>query len=154
VNTPAREWGPAFSPDGRWLAYHSTESGRDEVYVRPFPGPDPPVVISNAGGETPSWSRTRDELVYTTPGVDYDRVLMAAPYRVRNGVFLAEKPRPWASRAVRLRHILQQHTYALHPDGQRVAIAQPSEGEAIRPDHLTFVMNFFDALRRIAPAGR
>jgi hypothetical protein len=85
--------------------------------------------------------------------VDYARVLMVAPYRVEGRVFRVERPRPWASRDVALRHILGQRMFALHRDGLRVAIAQPPEGESVRQQHLTFVLNFFEALRRIAPAG-
>ncbi|MBA2355019.1 MAG: hypothetical protein H0V80_10165 [Acidobacteria bacterium] len=52
-----------------------------------------------------------------------------------------------------LRHILGQRRYALHRDGMRVAIALPSAGDDVKQDHVTFFLNFFDALRRIAPAG-
>lgn len=154
VQSAAREWGPAFSPDGRWVAYQSNESGRDEVYVRPFPGPGARVVVSSAGGVAPSWSRTRPELVFASPGGDYRYVLMAASYRVENGSFLADRPRLWEARGVPLRHILGQREYALHPDGARVAIAQPSDDDAVGQKHLTYVQNFFDELRRIAPAKR
>ena len=53
-----------FSPDGRWIAYASDESGREEVYVQPFPGPGPKVQISNAGGFDPVWRRSGGELYY------------------------------------------------------------------------------------------
>jgi hypothetical protein len=56
VSTPAVELAPRFSPDGRWLAYTSDESGRQEVYVQPFPGPGRRVQISTDGGEQPVWS--------------------------------------------------------------------------------------------------
>lgn len=150
VNSAARERGPVFSPDGRWLAYHSTASGRDEVYVQPFPGPGSRVTVSSVVGETPSWSRTRSELVFTTPGLDYRRVLMVARYRVENNSFRADKPRPWVEPSVALHLLAGERNYALHPDGMRVAIAPPPEGEALQ-DHVALVFNFFDALRRIAP---
>ena len=51
--TPFRERGAAFSPDGRWPAYASDESGRDEVYVQPYPGPGGKVIISTGGGRSP-----------------------------------------------------------------------------------------------------
>jgi serine/threonine protein kinase/Tol biopolymer transport system component len=154
VNTAAGERAPTFSPDGRWLAYHSNESGRDEVYVRPFPGPGARVTVSSAGGETSAWSRARLELVFTAPAFDYRRVLMVAPYRVENDSFRPEKPRLWAERGSALRLVLGQRIYALHPDGVRVAIAPPSEGEAVGQNHLTLVLNFFDELRRIAPGQK
>ena len=59
LNSPFREREPTFSPDGRWLAYMSNESGRDEIYVRPFPGPGGKWQVSSAGGQGPTWSRTR-----------------------------------------------------------------------------------------------
>jgi dipeptidyl aminopeptidase/acylaminoacyl peptidase len=56
-----------FSPDGQWLAYTSNASGRDEVYVRPFPGPGQPTQISGAGGEIPLWSRDGRTLYFREP---------------------------------------------------------------------------------------
>jgi serine/threonine-protein kinase len=54
----------AVSPDGRWLAYSTTETGRYEVYVRPYPGPGPATLVSTAGGLAPAWSRDSDRLYY------------------------------------------------------------------------------------------
>ena len=53
-----------FSPDGRWVAYASDESGKSEVYVQAFPGPGPKIQISNAGGNDPVWRRSGGELFY------------------------------------------------------------------------------------------
>jgi serine/threonine-protein kinase len=53
-----------FSPDGRWIAYSSTESGKPEIYVQPFPGLGPKIQISNAGGTDPVWRRMGGELYY------------------------------------------------------------------------------------------
>jgi hypothetical protein len=55
---------PALSPDGRWLAYVSDESGRAEVYVRPFPGPGGRAQVSNGGGTEPRWSPSGREIFY------------------------------------------------------------------------------------------
>jgi serine/threonine-protein kinase len=151
VKSAARERAPTFSPDGKWLSYTSNESGRDEVYVRPFPGPGARVMVSNAGGHSSSWSRTRRELVFNSPLRDYTQALMVARYRVENGSFLVDTPRPWAEPATGVRILLGSRMYALHPDGLRVAIAPPSEGETAAPRHLAFVLNLFDELRRIAP---
>jgi hypothetical protein len=52
------------SPDGKWLVFTSDESGRDEVYVQPFPGPGAKTVISNGGGKQPAWSRDGREIYY------------------------------------------------------------------------------------------
>jgi hypothetical protein len=76
---------------------------------------------------------------------------MVAPYRVEKGTFRPDKPRQWESKGVPLR-ILQGHrSYALHPDGARVAIPPLSEAEKVGQTHVTLFLNVFDHLRRIAP---
>ena len=62
--SPAYEGGAALSPDKRWLAYCSNESGRFEVYVRPFPDASRKLVVSTSGGNQPVWSRDGKELFY------------------------------------------------------------------------------------------
>ena len=59
---------PEFSPDGRWLAYVSNQSGRHEVYVQPYPGPGERHLISTNGGEQPAWNRSGRELFYVQGG--------------------------------------------------------------------------------------
>jgi Tol biopolymer transport system component len=64
VASPFVEGAPMFAPDGRSIAYVSRETGRNEVYLRPFPGPGERVTISNEGGNEPLWSPTGRELFY------------------------------------------------------------------------------------------
>jgi Tol biopolymer transport system component len=78
--------GSRFSPDGRWMAYHSDESGRLEVYVRAFPGPGGKWQVSTAGGVWPRWRRDGRELFYLGPdnrimavSVNLDSALHASP---------------------------------------------------------------------------
>jgi serine/threonine-protein kinase len=150
LNGPFFEVEAAFSPDGRWLAYSSDESGRTEVYVRPFPGPGGKWQVSTAGGVWPTWSRSRRELSYR--GED-GRILVAA-YTVEGDSFRAEKPRVWSPGLVPGRGIFGR-TYDLHPDGERVAVLKASEDEAeARRDKVVLIVNFFDELRRLAPVGR
>ena len=78
LKTPFIEQEPMFSPDGRWLAYFSNESGPYEVYVRPFPGPGGKWQISTGGGVYPTWSRARSELFFFT----LDQQIMVASYKV------------------------------------------------------------------------
>ncbi len=75
--SPFNELTPALSPDGRWIAYVSDESGRDEVYVRPFPSLDGKWQVSTSGGNEPVWARNARELFFGMSGggfghVDYD----------------------------------------------------------------------------------
>jgi len=156
LDSAAGELNPVFSHDGKWLAYDSNESGREgvgsqDVYIRPFPGPGEKMMVSSAGGENPSWSRSSSELVFTVPFRDYRRLLMVAPYRVEKDAFRPDKPRPWEAKGVPLRLLTDHRSYALHPDGARVAIPPLSEREEVGDPHVTLLLNFFDQLRRIAP---
>ena len=64
LSTPFQDRGVSFSPNGRWLAYVSGESGQDEVYVRPYPGPGGEVIVSNGGGQEAVWGPDGTELFY------------------------------------------------------------------------------------------
>ena len=75
VQTPFDERNGQFSPDGRWVAYESNESGRFEIYVRPFPGAGGKWQVSTAGGSQVRWRHDGKELFYAAP----DERLMAAP---------------------------------------------------------------------------
>jgi Tol biopolymer transport system component len=68
LSTQFDEQQGAFSPDGKWVAYQSNESGPFEVYVRPFPGPGGVWQISAGGGASPRWARDGKELYYIAPG--------------------------------------------------------------------------------------
>ena len=64
LRTPAYEVYPSFSPDGRWMAYASTEAGPSEVYVRRFPDNGSKVQVSIGGGRIPRWSRNGHDLFF------------------------------------------------------------------------------------------
>jgi hypothetical protein len=66
AQTAAEETNGKFSPDGKWVAYLSDETGHFEVFVRPFPGPGPAVRVSTGGGQTPFWRHDGKELFYRT----------------------------------------------------------------------------------------
>src|SRR5262249_20149677 len=152
LNTPAVELSPVFSPDGRWIAYQSNESGRLEIYVRPFPGPGGKWQISTDGGTYPVWSRTRSELLYAT-----DRRIMVVSYTAHEDSFIAERPRPWSDVlfATRSRGTFGPgKAFDLHPDGERVAIAPAPLSQGTSVDKLVFIFNFFDELRRLAPVSK
>jgi Tol biopolymer transport system component len=78
VRTDFNETMAQFSPDGKWIAYQSDKTGRDEIYLRPFPGPGPDTPVSIDGGAQPRWNPRGKELFY----VAADDRLMAAPIGV------------------------------------------------------------------------
>jgi WD40-like Beta Propeller Repeat len=139
---------PSFSPDGRWLAYHSNESGSNEVFVRAFPPPSSrhggKWQISNRGGTVPRWSRSAHELVY-----QMGDQIMAARYSVNGDRFVAEKPRVWIAK-------LGGTEWDLAADGKRVVVVTPvASAEAPKQEHqVVFLQNFFDELRRRVPLGK
>jgi serine/threonine-protein kinase len=147
--TPAFEQDPIFSPDGGWVAYSSDESGRNEVYVRPFPGPGGKWQVSSAGGEFPIWSRAKNELLYR----GLDQRIMVLPYAIKGDAFVAEKPRPWSEQPIfaapspgRSSDLMD-----LHPDGERVAFAAATQSASAR--QVVFVFNFFQELKRLVPVN-
>lgn len=150
VSTPATEVRPAFSHDGRWIAYHSNESGSFEVYVRPFPGPGGKTQISMGGGSAPQWSRNGKELYFTTSNRDK---IMVATYTASGESFHPDKPRLWSPGQFTPRGT--GINYALHPDGKRIAVLKaPNATEALPIKNVSFIFNFFDELRRKVPAGK
>ena len=93
LQTPTNERSPALSPDGRWLAYSSDESGTYQIYVRAFPDKSGKWQISNSGGIYPMWSRNGHELFFETA----DRI-MVAQYTAKGDSFAADKPLMWSDR--------------------------------------------------------
>jgi Tol biopolymer transport system component len=77
--TPFTETLPRMSPDGRWVAYQSDESGPSQIYVRPFPGPGSRYQVSNNGGTEPLWSRDGKRLVYRNGAQFVDASITTAP---------------------------------------------------------------------------
>jgi eukaryotic-like serine/threonine-protein kinase len=141
----------AFSPDGRWLAYADAEAGSYEVYVRAFPDKGTRVLISNAGGVIPVWSRNGHELFYRTE----DQRIMVANYTVKGESFVADKPRVWSGK--KLANLGLSMNFDLAPDGKRFAVLMPVESPEPREtqSHVTLALNFFDEVRRrVAAQGK
>jgi serine/threonine-protein kinase len=148
LGTPYLEVYPAFSPDGRWLAYMSQDSSTPEIYVRPFPGPGGRWQISTGGGSYPVWSRDGHELLFK--GVD--QRVMTVTYTAKGDSFIASKPTPWSETRMMVFGTLS--TWDLAPDGKRIAAFTTSIDDKEKPQtHLTFLFNFFDELQRRSTAG-
>jgi serine/threonine protein kinase/Tol biopolymer transport system component len=132
-----------FSPDGRWLAYTSNESGRSEVFVRSFPGPGAQWQVSTSGGWVPTWSRRRNELVYLS--LLPDSHLMVVSYTIEGDTFRAGPPRKWSEQPISGRPTAR--SFDLHPDGDRI-VASGDLTTTTNVDKVVLVSNFMDEVRR------
>jgi Tol biopolymer transport system component len=145
LKTPFNERAARLSPDGRWLAYVSNESGRDEIYVQPFPGPGGKWQISASGGNEPVWSRDGRELFYRS-----GEKMMAVSV-VFGETFSAENPRLlFEGHFVPSRR--GDAAYDVSPDGQRFLMVKRVQ-ESI-PTQLNIILNWFEELKRRVPAGK
>jgi len=138
---------PAFSPDGRWIAYMSNDSGTMEIYVRAFPDRGGKWLVSNNGGVLAVWSRNGRELFYRTA----DQRIMVVTYTAKGDSFVVDKPHLWTEK--RLADTSTIQNLDITPDGKRFVVLLPAEGmEEQKPqNHVTFLQNFFDELRRRVP---
>ena len=132
-----RKVGATFSPDGKWVAYSSDESGQVEVYVQPFPGPGAKHQVSTSGGFRPIWRRDGKELFYVTT----DRKLMAVELNT-DSTFGYSLPKPLFD--TRIRGGLR--AYAVSRDGQRFLINDLIESSG--PSPITVVLNWTADLKR------
>jgi len=146
LSAPYLEGSPQFSPDGRWIAYISNESGRNEIYVRPFPGPGGKWQISNGSADDPTWSPTKKELIFAS-GDDYR--IMKASYSADGDSFRADKPEPWSAATFAARPRPPSRDLDLHPDGQRLALAPGQTSVNAKVDKVVLIFNFFDELTRL-----
>src|SRR5262249_13931094 len=127
--------------------YASIQSGSFEVYVRAFPDDGSEVQVSKGGGRVSYWRVHGGELLYSTD----DQRIMAATYRINDGVFRAEPPPLWSQTRLADTGVLPNFDVAA--DGRIAALLPASAAnERQSPNHVTFLMNFFDELRRRAPA--
>ena len=140
----------AFSPDGRWLAYSSNDSGSFEIFVRPFPGPGGKWQISTGGGTFPKWSRDGKELFYRSP----ENKIMAVTYTASGDSFRADKPQLWSPG--QLTNVgAGISSFDLHPDGKRFAVLRVADtGQATTASKVSFILNFSDEIRGKFQAGK
>jgi Tol biopolymer transport system component/tRNA A-37 threonylcarbamoyl transferase component Bud32 len=146
LRTPFNESAPQLSPDGRWLAYISTESGRYEIYVQPYPGPGGKWQISTEGGTEPVWNPNGRELFYRSGSKMMAVDILTQPS------FVAGRPR-MLFEGPYLPTPLTNPNYDVSPDGQRFLMLKPSESAEAAPTQINVVLNWFEELKRHVPAG-
>ena len=131
----------AFSPDGRWVAYSSDETGRPEVYVQDF-GRTKKVQISTAGGDQASWSRNGRELFY----ISADHNLMVVEIEAHSGDLKASPPRALFYAPIRSEGIAGSRiNYAVSADGERILLNELQQGN--QPTAHTVVVNWTTELK-------
>jgi len=146
LQTPAYEGAPQFSPDGRWLAYVSSESGRFEIYVQPYPGPGGKYLISSEGGNEPVWNRNGRELFYRSG----DKMM---------AVDVTTQPRFSVGKPKILfegRYVPSVGTipdYDVAADGQRFLMIKLVDQEQAAPIQINVVLNWTEELKRLVPTG-
>lgn len=140
---------PAFSHDGRWLAYSSNESGQFQIYVRAFPDDGDKRPISSSGGYYPRWSRTGSELFFRNA----DKQIMVTTARVNGTSFMTTAPRLWSEARLA---VTETRSFALTPEGKRIAALMSVETSKSQSaeNHLSFLFNASEEIRRLVPTTR
>jgi serine/threonine-protein kinase len=147
LNSQFNETYPEFSPDGRWIAYASDESARNEVYVRPFPGPGMKHQVSSQGGIQPLWARNGRQLFYR-----WEDQVWAVDVRTDGG-FSTGKPRLLFERSG-YSPGSPTRNYDLSLDGQRFLMVKLEQREPAPVTELILVQNWFEELKRLVPTGK
>jgi serine/threonine-protein kinase len=132
-----------FSPDGRWIAYNSNESGRFEVYVRPASGGRGKWQISTGGGSYPHWSGDGRTLYYRVPGGGVLRARVdtsGGGLQVGREEPVFDAPYLWAGDGT--------DRWDVDPTEERFLMLQPQSGEDTGHPHIRVVLDWFDDLRR------
>ena len=133
--------GAQISPNGLWIAYVSDESGRNQVYAQPFPGPGSKVLVSPETGENPRWSADGREIFYLDPSKN--RVMSVG---VQAGITL---------RIGQPLDLFEQRNrdWSVMPDGKRFLVRRLPQAEDSQAK-LQVVVNWFEELSRKAPSGK
>ena len=141
---------PEFSPDGRWMAYVSSESERLEAYVQPFPGGGSKQKISNEGGLQPLWAPNGKQLFYRSG--EAGEQVWVVDVQTESG-FSASKPRllfklPGAGMGMPIR------TWDISPDGRRFLMTKYEERKSQPLTEMILVQNWFEELKRLVPSNK
>jgi dipeptidyl aminopeptidase/acylaminoacyl peptidase len=147
LNSQFDESFPDFSPDGRWIAYSSDESKRDEVYVRAFPGPGMKQQVSSEGGEEPLWARNGKQLFYRRQDqVWVVDVRTDGGFAMSKPRLLFEKPGYGFGNPIR--------AYDLSLDSQRFLMVKEEQRKPSPATEMVLVQNWFEELKRLVPNGK
>jgi Tol biopolymer transport system component len=150
VATTASETFPEFSPDGKWIAYVSNETGRSQLYVQPYPGLGKRVTVTNEViVSEPSWSKNSSELFYR---VNQD--IVSVKFKVSGDEFLPEKPVVLFRLPPIVGGTAVRPTYDVAPDGRflfNIASAEDAEARnrKVFPASLRLVLNWTEEVRRL-----
>ncbi|HEY8713252.1 MAG TPA: hypothetical protein VIM68_10285, partial [Thermoanaerobaculia bacterium] len=139
LQTPFNELGGSFSPDGRWIAYQSDESGKSQIYVLPVTGNGGKWQISTEGGNRALWSRDGKQIFYVSP----DWKLMAVDVAAHGDTFEAGVPRVLFQTNM---YRYPGRNYDVSADGKRFLVDSTVEQQEIAP--ITLVQNWTAALRK------
>jgi Tol biopolymer transport system component len=156
-HTAALEMWPQFSPDGRWIAWGSTVSGRVEIYVAPYPKREPTTLVSVGGGESPRWNPNGRELFFIRPpGDDGKSGMMAVDFTPGAPPHLGV-PRTlfrFLSTEFLFRCQGARPFYDVSRDGQRFYVIRRLEAPSGVPvTHISLVQNWFEELKAKVPTG-
>jgi hypothetical protein len=143
LKTQFREGAPMFSPDGKWIAYVSDKSGRNEIYMRPFPGPGEEWTISTGGGIEPVWARNTGELFYRQGDA-----MMIVDVKTAPTLVIGKPRKLFERRYERSRAFFPN--YDVTPDGRRLLMVKGSTQEV--PTQINVVLNWLDELKRLVPS--
>ena len=148
LNSPANELRGELSPDGRWLAYVSTEAGAPGVFVQAFQNPQRKWRITPTGisAADPLWSPDGRELFYRDL---YAEKLMVVDVETGND-FAAGSPRVLFDDSY-MEHITYGRTYDITPDGQRFVMVKEMSPP---PRRIAVILNWFEELKRLVPSGK
>jgi hypothetical protein len=150
VRTPFIEFNPAISPDMRYLAYQSNESGLEEIYVRPFPNvSDGRWQVSTSGGTRPVWSRDGRELFY----IDAANTLTAVPVQASGSAFAPGIPVRLFKAVATTSLNYSDRFYDVSPDGRRFLMIKENapEGHEAPAPRVVVVLNWLEELKARVP---
>jgi serine/threonine-protein kinase len=143
LRTQFDESDASISPDGKWVSYVTDQTGRPEVWVRPFPGPGAPLRVSADGGREPIWSRSGSELFYQS-----GRKMMAAEVVSRGTTIEFTRPTVLFEGGFVPNESNVPRTYDVARDGRFLMI---QEAPLTRPTSIVLVLNWFEELKRRVP---